>query len=97
MAERFNCTIRDLLRRPVFEEGDSNWVDILPTKRKHYKNRVQTSTKIAPIQASSNKKEGYVYHIILDKRKRIKPICKIQDLVRKADLKKSFSKRDTTK
>ena len=30
-AERFNRTIRDLLKRPVFERGDTNWVDVLPT------------------------------------------------------------------
>ena len=35
-AERFNRTIRDLLKRPVFEKGDGNWIDILPviTKQK---------------------------------------------------------------
>ena len=30
-AERFIRTIRDLLKRPVFERGDGNWIDILPT------------------------------------------------------------------
>ena len=30
-AERFNRTIRDLLKRPVFEKGDGNWIDVLPT------------------------------------------------------------------
>ena len=29
-AERFNRTIRDLLKRPVFEKSDGNWIDILP-------------------------------------------------------------------
>ena len=29
-AERFNRTIRDLLKRPVFEKGDGNWIDVLP-------------------------------------------------------------------
>ena len=26
-AERFNRTIRDLLKKPVFEKGDGNWID----------------------------------------------------------------------
>ena len=26
----FNRTIRDLLRNPVFEKSDSNWIDVLP-------------------------------------------------------------------
>ena len=38
-AERFNHTIRDLLKRPVFEKGASNWIDILPTITKQYNNR----------------------------------------------------------
>ena len=30
-AERCNKTIRDLLKKPVFEKRDGNWIDILPT------------------------------------------------------------------
>ena len=30
-AERFNRTIRDLLKKIVFEQGDAKWIDILPT------------------------------------------------------------------
>ena len=51
-AEKLNRTIRDLFKKPVFEKGDGNWIDILQTIRKQYKNRVQTSTKLKPIQAS---------------------------------------------
>ena len=57
-AERFNRTIRDLLKRPVFEKGDGNWIDILPTITKHYNNRIHSSTKLSPIQASLKKNEG---------------------------------------
>ena len=42
------------------------------------------------------KNEGYVYKILLDKRKKITPKFQINDLVRTADLKKTFSKSDTT-
>ena len=35
-AERFNRTIRDLIKRPVFEKGDGNWIDILHTITKQY-------------------------------------------------------------
>ena len=95
-AERFNRTIRDLLKRPVFEKGDGNWIDVLPTITKQYNNRIHSSTKLTPIQASLEKNEGYVYKNLLDKRKRIKPKFEINDLVRAADLKKTFSKSDTT-
>ena len=51
---------------------------------------------MTPNQASLKKNEGYVYKNILDKRKKIKPKYEIGDLVRTADLKKTFSKGDTT-
>ena len=51
---------------------------------------------MTPIQASLKKNEGYVYNL-LDKRKKVKPKFQINDLVRTADIKKTFSKGDTTK
>ena len=95
-AERFNRTIRDLLKKIVFEKGDGNWIDILPTITKQYNNKVHSSTKLTPIQASLKKNEGYVYKNLLDKREKVKPKLQINDLVRTADLKKTFSKGDTT-
>ena len=95
-AERFNRTIRDLLKRPVFEKGDGNLIDVLPTITKQYNNRIHSSTKLTPIQASLKKNEGYVYKNLLGKRKKVKPKFQINDLVRTADLKKTFSKGDTT-
>ena len=60
-AERFNKSIRDVLKRTVFERGYANWVDVLPTITKQNKNGVHTATKLTPIQVSSKKKEGFVY------------------------------------
>ena len=95
-AKRFNRTIRDLLKRPVFEQGDVNWIDISPTITKQFNSRIHSSTKLTPIQASLKKKEGYVYKKLLDKRKKITPKFQVNNLVRTADLKKTFSKGDTT-
>ena len=95
-AERFNKSIRDLLKRPVFEKEDGNWIDVLPTITKQYNNRVHSSTKLTPIQASLKKNEGYVYKNLIDKRKKVKPKFQINDLARTTDLKKTFSKGDTT-
>ena len=95
-AERFNRTIRDLLKKPVFEKGDAKWIDILPKTTKQYNNKVHSSTKLSPIQASFKKNEGFVYKNSIDKRNKIKPKYKIGGLVRTADLKKTFSKSDTT-
>ena len=95
-AERFNRTIRDLLKKIVFEQGDANWIDVLPSITKQYNNRVHTSTKLSPKDASLKKNEGFVYKNLLEKRKKIKPKYQINNLVRLADLKKTFSKGDTT-
>ena len=95
-AERFNRTIRDLLKKIVFEHGDANWIDVLQTITKQYNNRIHSSTKLTPIQASLKKNEGFVYKNLLDKRKKVKTKFQINDLVRTADLKKTFSKGDTT-
>ena len=95
-AERFNLTIRNLLKRPVFEKGDGNWIDVLPTITKQYNKRIHSSTKLTPIQASVKKNEGFVYKNLLDKRKKVTPKFQINNLVRTADLKKTFSKGDTT-
>ena len=95
-AERFTRTIRDLLKRIVFEQCDAKWIDILPTITKQYNIRIHSSTKLTPTQASLKKNEGYAYKNLLDKRKKIKPKYETGDSVRTADLKKTFSKGDTT-
>ena len=95
-AERFNRTIRDLLKKIDFEQSDAKWIDILPTIMKQYNKRIHSSTRLTPIQASLKKNEGYVYKILLDKRKKVTPKFQINDLVRVADLKRTFSKGDLT-
>ena len=94
-AERFNRTIRDLLKKPLSEKCDGNWIDILPTITKQYNNKIHSSTKLTSIQASLKKNEGYVHKNLLDKRKK-KPKFQINDFVRVAELKRTFSKGDTT-
>ena len=95
-AERFNRTIRDLLKKIVFEQGDAKRIGILPTITKQYNNKVHSSTKLTPIQASLKKNEGYVYKNLLDKRKKVTPKFQVNDRIRTADIKKTFSKGDTT-
>ena len=95
-AERFNRTTRDLLKKPVFEKGDGNWIDILPTITQQYNNRIHTSRKLSPKDASLKKNEGNVYKSLLDKRKKVTPKFQTNDLVSTAGLKRTFSKGDTT-
>ena len=51
---------------------------------------------MTPIQASLKKNEGYVYKNLLDRRNKIKPKFQLNEFVRVADLKETFSKGDTT-
>ena len=95
-AESFTLIIRDLLERPIFEEGDASWIDKVPKRKtKQNKNKIQSSTNITPIKASLKKNEGYVHSNLLDKIKKVKPNYKILGLVRTADFKKTISKGDT--
>ena len=91
-AERFNRTFRNLLKRFVFERSYGNWIDILPTKTKHYNSRVHTSINLFPIHASLKKNESFVYNNLLDKRKRMSPKFKNHDSVWVAALKKRSQK-----
>ena len=95
-AERYNLTIKDLLRRPVFQRGDAKWIDVPPTITKQYNKRIHSSTKLTPIQASLKKIEKFAYKYLLDKREKKTPKFQLNDLVGTADLQKTFSKRDTT-
>ena len=90
LAERFNRTKKNLLKRPVFENSLGNWIDVIPTITKQYNVRIHSSTNLTPIHASLRKNEGFVYKKLLDKRKKVKPKFQINDLVRTADLKKTF-------
>ena len=52
-GERFNPTIEDLPKRPVFFRGrDANCVDMLPKETKQNIIRRQFSTKLTPTDAS---------------------------------------------
>ena len=52
---------------------------------------------MTPIQTSLKKNERFVYNKLLDKRKRTNPKFQVNNLVRTADLNKTFSKGNTTK
>ena len=92
-AEKINRTIRDLLRRPVFESEHGIRVDIRPTMVKQYNNKIHSSTKLTWIEGPLKRNEGFAYENLLDNRKKK---FKIHDFVRTANLKKTFSKGDTT-
>ena len=55
-AERFNRSNKDLLKKPVFERRDGNWIDLLLTITKQYNIRIHSSTKLTTIHVSLKKR-----------------------------------------
>ena len=96
IAERVIRTIRNLLKKPVFEKGKTDWLSELPSVIKQYNNTIHHSTKMTPIQASKKANEKLVYSNLKDNREINKPKFKLGQLVRTADIKRVFSKRDST-
>ena len=96
IAERVIRTIRNLLKKPVFEKGRADWVSELPSVIKQYNNTIHHSIKMKPINASEKENEKIVYSNLKDKREVRKPKFKLGDLVRTADIKRVFSKGDST-
>ena len=96
VAERVIRTIRNFLKKPVFEKGNANWLSELPSVIKRYNNTFHPSTKMTPVQASKKANEKLVYSNLKDNREVRKPKFHLGQLVRSADNKKVFSKGDST-
>ena len=96
-AERVIRTIRNLLKKHVFERGSANWLSGLPSVIKQYNNTIHHSTKMTPVRASKKTNEKIVYSNLKDKREIRKPKFKLGRIVRTADIKRVFSKGDSTK
>ena len=89
-------TIRHLLKKLVFEKGNADWISELPSVTKQYNNTVHHSIKMKPIDASKKSNQKLVYDNLKDVRENRKPKFKLGDLVRTADIKRVFSKGDST-
>ena len=96
IAERVIRTVRNLLKKPVFEKGKADWLSELPSVIKKYNNTIHHSTKMTPIQASKKINEKLVLSNLRDDRVKQQPKFKLGDLVRTADIKRVFSKGDST-
>ena len=96
IAERVIRTIRNLLKKPVFEKGKADWLSELPSVIKQYNNTIHHSTKMTPNQASKKVNEKLVSSNLQDRRVKQTSKYKLGQLVRTADIKKVFSKGDST-
>ena len=88
--------MRNLLKKPVFLAGNADWLSELPSVVKKYNNTSHNSIKMTPVQASKKLNEKLVYSNLQDKREKLNPKYKLGQLVRTADIKKVFSKGDST-
>ena len=57
IAERVIRTVRNLLKKPVFEKGKADWLSELPSVIKQYNNTIDHSIKTTPVQASKKSNE----------------------------------------
>ena len=96
IAERVIRTVRNLLKKPVFEKGNANWLSELPSVIKQYNNTIHHSIKMTPNQASKKSNEKAVFDNLREDRQKQRPKFKLGQLVRTADIKRVFSKGDST-
>ena len=96
MVERVIRTVRILLKKPVFEKGNSDWISELPSVIKKYNNTTYHSIKLTPLQASKKVNEKTFYQNLQDRRVKQKPLFKLGQLVRAAVIKRVCSKGDST-
>ena len=96
-AKRFNRTIKNLLENYVFEKQKGNCVGVFPTIAKKCNITLQSTIKLTPVRVSlkTNKKE--VLNNLKEKNVQQTSKFKVCDLLRTADLMKTFPKGDTTK
>ena len=96
IAGRVIRTIRNLLKKPVFEKGKADWLSELPSVIKQYNNTIHNTIKMTPVQASKKVNEKEVFSNLRDDRIKRQPKFKIGQLVRTSDIRKVFSKGDST-
>ena len=55
-VERFNRTLLDSIKYPMYIEGKACWLNHLDTALDKYNNRVHGTTKITPFEITTNQK-----------------------------------------
>ena len=51
-VERFNRTLLDLIKEPMYIEGKGNWLNHLDAALQKYNNRVHVTTQMTPFEMS---------------------------------------------
>ena len=93
-VERFNRTLLDLIKKPMYIEGKACWLNHLDTAMEKYNNRVHETTKMTPFEMSINQKlipnntEGALRNNFKNKQ----PKFQVGDYVRVPDKRNLYSK-----
>ena len=90
--ERFNRTLFHIINKPMFINGDGNWVNILNDAVIAYNNNIHSTINVTPFDASNNP-DKVKYYV---KSTKATPKPKVGDYVRNADKRKIFSKGYTS-
>ena len=96
IAERVFRTVWNLLKKPIFLAGNADWISELPSVIKNYNNTIHSSTKMKPIDAFKKSNEKLVDSNFQDRRIKQQPKFKLGQPARTADIKRVFSKGDST-
>ena len=96
IAERVVRTVRSLVKKPVFEKGNADWLSQLPSVIKQYNNKIHHSVKMTPVQASKTATIKIVHSNLQDRRVKQKPKINLGQIIRTADIKTVFPKGDST-
>ena len=90
--ERFNRTLLHIINKPMFINGDGNWVNKLNDAVVTYNNNIHSTINMTPVDASNNPdKVKYTFSF-----KNIKPKLNVGDYVRNVDKCNIFSKGYTS-
>ena len=90
--ERFNRTLLHIINKPMFINGDGNWVNILNDAVVTYNNNIHSTINMTPVDASNNPdkvKNTFSF-------KNIKGKLNVGDYVRNVDKRNIFSKGYTS-
>ena len=90
-VERFNRTLLDLIKEPMYIEGKGNWLNHLDAALDKYNNRVHGTTKMTPFEANKKPIDPPTF---VNKPKR--PKFQVGDFVRVPDKRNIYSKGYTT-
>ena len=97
--ERFNRTLLHIINKPMFINGDGNWVNILNDAVVTYNNSIHSTINMTPVDASNNPdkvKYTFSFKNIKGKPGYAQPKLKVGDYVRNVDKRNIFSKGYTS-